>query len=94
MADVTWSTRALNDLDQIADYIEMFDPDAAKRMRDRLEMLGNSLASFPNRGRPAARGTRDMVTVRPYILRYRIVRESVLILGIRHSARQPGNDLP
>ena len=89
MADVTWSTRALNDLDQIAAYIGMFDSDAAMRTRHQLETLGNSLGAFPQRGRPAVRGTREMVTIRPYIVRYRVVREHVLILGIRHSARRP-----
>lgn len=89
MADVTWSTRALIDLDQIAAYIAMFDSGAAIRIRSELESLGNSLSAFPNRGRPSVRGTREMVTVRPYIVRYRVVREHVLILSIRHSARLP-----
>lgn len=89
MADVTWSTRALIDLDQIAAYIGMFDSSAAARIRNELEALGDSLGAFPNRGRPSARGTREMVTIRPYIVRYRVVREHVLILSIRHSARLP-----
>lgn len=91
MADVTWSTRALIDLDQIAAYIGMFDSHAAVRIRSELEALGNSLGDFPNRGRPSVRGTREMVTVRPYIVRYRVVREHVLILSIRHSARLPSD---
>ena len=81
--------RALHDLDSIAAYIELFDPDAAVGMRGRLEALGNSLSYFPDRGRVAARGTREMVTVSPYILKYRVVRGDVLILSIRHSARRP-----
>lgn len=89
MADVTWSTRALNDLDKIAAYIGIFDPEAAVRTRRELEALGNSLGDFPDRGRPSVRGTREMVTVRPYIVRYRVVREYVLILSVRHSARRP-----
>ena len=89
MAKVTWSSRASEDLDDIAAYIEMFDPDAAERTRGRLKALANSLGHFPNRGRPAPHGTREMVTVRPYILRYRVVRADVLILRVRHTARRP-----
>lgn len=87
MTDVTWSTRALNDLDSIGSYIDLFDRAAAALMRHRLEVLGNSLGEFPNRGREAARGTREIVTVMPYTLRYLVIADAVLILGIRHGAR-------
>ena len=34
---------------------------------------------------------RELVTVSPYIIRYRISGEEVLILRVRHSARRPTN---
>ena len=34
---------------------------------------------------------RELLTVSPYIVRYRIAGEEVLILRVRHSARRPTN---
>jgi len=51
---------------------------------------GNSLAHFPQRGR-SIRGTdmRELVSVRPYMIRYRVTGEAVIILRIRHAAQRP-----
>ncbi|MDO8295684.1 MAG: hypothetical protein Q7T19_04500 [Caulobacter sp.] len=38
----------------------------------------------------AASGLRELVTVRPYILRYRVSVKRVVIVQIRHGARRPG----
>lgn len=53
---------------------------------------GDSLAHFPHRGRPV-RGAamRELVSVTPCIIRYRVERDQVVILRIRHSARRPTN---
>ena len=61
-------------------------------MAEALFKAGNSLEHFPHRGRPV-RGTamRELLTVSPYIIRYRIAGEEVLILRVRHSARRPTN---
>ena len=53
-------------------------------------MLGNPphvRAEFAERGRDAGQGRREMTTVWPYILRYRIEADRVVILRIRHGAR-------
>lgn len=89
MADVQWSDAALRELVEIRAYISLFDPAAAERMVTRLITLGESLATFPNRGRPAAYGTREMTTVPPYILSYDLADDRVVILRIRHGARRP-----
>jgi plasmid stabilization system protein ParE len=72
------------------EYIFDFNPQAAARMADALLAAGDSLASFPHRGRPV-RGTamRELVTVSPYIIRYRIAGDTVIILRVRHGARRP-----
>ena len=87
MAEVGWSTEALEQLKLITEYIAQFNPAAAQRNRDRLLALSESLSDFPNRGRPAAFDTREMVTVRPYVLRYQVEGETVTILGVRHAAQ-------
>ena len=52
--------------------------------------MGNTLADFPNRGRPVgARGVREIVAVFPYVIRYRIAGAVVRILRVRHAVRRP-----
>lgn len=53
-------------------------------------MVGENLADHPDRRRPAASGLRELVTVRPYSLHYRVSAKRVLIVQIRHAARRPG----
>jgi plasmid stabilization system protein ParE len=72
------------------DTIHDFNPSAAARMADALFKAGDRLVSFPHRGRPV-RGTamRELTTVSPCIIRYRVGRDAVVILRVRHSARRP-----
>ncbi len=79
---------AIVEIDQIAAYVRVFDPKAAKGLADQLFALGDSLADFPNRGRVASNGARELLTVRPYILRYRVIGDEVVILRVRHGARR------
>ena len=89
MVRVVWRPDALNDLDEIAAYIEQFNPPAADRAYARLRLLGDSLRTSPRRGRPTAYGTRQIVVAKPYVLTYVIEGDDVYILHIRHSARRP-----
>lgn len=89
MVRVVWTRDALTNLRLIRHYIEQFDPQAAQRIAARLIEAGDSLRDFPDRRRPATGGTRELVTVRPYVLRYRMDGGTVYILRVRHSARAP-----
>ena len=44
MAKVLWPEQAIDDLDQIIQYIQQFDPAAARDIRAKLFQLGESLA--------------------------------------------------
>ncbi len=90
MGRVVWTREALTNLELIRAYIHQFDPQAAQRMASRLIDAGTSLADFPERGRIATSGTRELVTVPPYVLRYRLEGGTVYILRVRHGARRPG----
>ena len=89
MARVIWPASASEQLDQIIAYIEVFDPAAARRIGERLRGAAESLAQFPDRGRPVAGGKRELASVPPYVVRYRVAADQVYILGIRHGARRP-----
>jgi len=49
---------------------------------------GETLAEFPNRGRPGSiPGTRELVVIHPYVLVYEIRGEAVHILRVWHGAQ-------
>lgn len=89
MARVVWTREALENIRLIRAYIDQFDPGAAQRMARRLIEAGNSLTVAPNRGRPVAGGRRELVTIPPYVIRYRVDGDTVTIGRIRHSAQAP-----
>lgn len=88
MARVVWTREALTNVELIRVYIHEFDPAAAGRMARRLIEAGDSLARFPNRGRSTGDGRRELVTIPPYIIRYRVIDDAVFVLRVRHGARQ------
>jgi addiction module RelE/StbE family toxin len=88
MARIVWTREALASLELIRSYIHQFDPQAAQRMARRLIEAGDSLRDFPDRGRPASNGRREIVTISPYILRYVVDGDAVFIVGIRHAAQR------
>ncbi|MBS0504445.1 MAG: type II toxin-antitoxin system RelE/ParE family toxin [Proteobacteria bacterium] len=88
MRKIIWTDEAVANLDAIVAYIAEFNPAAARRLAARLIELADGLAEFSERGRDVGFGRREMTIIRPYILRYRVDPDRVLILRIRHSARQ------
>jgi len=87
---VRWLASARNDVVSITRHIATENPLAAMRMAQELLVAGDSLASFPHRGRPGlASGTRELVAVLPYLIVYRIdpPSETVRIIRVWHGAR-------
>ena len=87
---IVWTDEAVAHLEAIVTYVSVYDPAAAERLGRRLIELADSLAEFPDRGRDAGDGRREMTTVWPYILRSRMEDDTVIILRIRHGAREEG----
>jgi len=69
MVQIVWTRRALAQLRWIRAYVAQFDPDAAERLAARLIDAGNSLHEFPDRGRQATAGRRELATVPPHVIR-------------------------
>ena len=91
MAEIVWSDAALARPDAIGTYIDQFNPQAASEVAAQLVVAGNSRAIFPHRGRtvPGTALRELVITIYPYTIRYRIVRDTVQILRIRHTSRRP-----
>lgn len=86
---VSWTIPALNDLDQIQDFIAQDSPIAAYRLvTDLIGRTDRILVSNPMIGRNGrAAGTRELVMPgTSYIVVYR-VREVVEVLAVVHGAR-------
>lgn len=92
MRRIRWTDEAVGNLEAIVTYVSVFNPSAAERLAERLVALADSLAEFPDRGRDAGAGRREMTVVWPYVLRYRVEGDTVLILRVRHGAQAPDEE--
>jgi toxin ParE1/3/4 len=87
---VRWLRRALQNLDEEAEYIARDDPDAAAQMVDRIATSVERIATHPALGRTGrVPGTRELVVSgTPYVVPYRVHGETVEILRVFHGARK------
>jgi addiction module RelE/StbE family toxin len=90
-----WSAYALDDRTAIFDYIEADSPRAALTVDERIREQVETLARFPQSGRPGRiEGTRELVISRtPYIAAYRITGNTVRILRVLHGSRRWPDDM-
>jgi plasmid stabilization system protein ParE len=89
---ITYSPRALRDLNEIGDYLSERSPSGAARVEQRIRIVVELVADFPGSGRAVA----SRPTVRamplgayPYWIFYTNLGDELVILHIRHSAREP-----
>jgi plasmid stabilization system protein ParE len=83
---VVWTARARRELEAVRAYISAVNPIAAQRFTARLVAAAESLSVLPYRARGGA-GARELVVIRPYVIRYQVRPQAVVILGVRHGAR-------
>ena len=88
MRRLIFTRRALDDLDDIKSQIAQDRPMAAERFIERLADACAAPCVFPERGRAGRRrGTRELTTVWPYVIVYRVGPQAVTIERIIHGAR-------
>jgi len=86
---VIWTLSARADLASIRAYIGQFNPLAAQRMAQRiLTATDKVIGAFPRAGHPPGRKYLEFPIVWPYLVRYRIEGDNIIILRVRHGARQ------
>ena len=93
---IRFTRRAQADLDAIFRYIAADNPTAATKLVGRIESLIDKLSLFPGLGHPTRPPGRYVLTVAgaPYQVYYRLTRDEVRILRVRHTSRRPLRTLP
>lgn len=86
---VLWTPEALEDREEIWDYIAADNPRAAGRMDSLFSEAAARLSEHPKQGRVGKiSGTRELIPHESYRLVYEIANETVWILALVHTARQ------
>ena len=88
---VVWLKSALNNLDEIAEYISQENPQAASQVVDLIIEQVNQLTAQPALGRSGrVVGTRELVVSNThYLVPYRIKNNKVEILRVFHTSQKP-----
>ena len=90
MINVRWLPDALEDLKRLHAFIEPLSPYAASRAVDTLIDAAESLAEFPEKGRPWDQeiNFRELSVKygsRGYVIRYRYLNDVVFIVRVWHT---------
>lgn len=87
---VRWLRKALANLDAEANYIARDNPAAAGQVVAAIVEAVARLQKYPALGRPGrVIGTRELViTGTPYVVPYRVRRNSLEVLRVFHAARK------
>lgn len=89
MLPIIWLSSARSDLAEIISYIANEDPQAARRLKGRLESAVLPLAEHPylyRHGRVP--GTREVIAHPNYILVYRVASEQIEVVNVLHARQE------
>jgi addiction module RelE/StbE family toxin len=87
---LSWTRRALRDLDSLADWIGRDNPTAARRQAELVVAAVERLTRFPESGRPGrVAGTREIVVNQtPFIVAYRLGGAGIQLLAVLHGRQR------
>jgi addiction module RelE/StbE family toxin len=87
---IRWTKRAIRSLASIHEYISKDSPAAAARVSAAVLDATVQIEQFPQSGRPGRiEGTRELVIPGlPYIVPYRVVDDTILLLSVIHTSRK------
>ena len=87
--EIFWSEPAEKDVSAIVAYIARDNVAAALELDDLLRNAADSLAAFPEKGKPGrVPGTRELVAHKNYIIVYTVFASAVYTVAVAHAARQ------
>lgn len=89
MIELLWTPEAIQDREDIYDYIEADNPAAALALDELLSEKASRLAEHPSLGRLGrVADTRELVAHPNYVLVYDVIREQVRVLRVLHATQQ------
>ena len=84
---IIYAEAALEDIARIFGYLAPLNPDASMRQIAAIRRGADGLEVFPRRGRLRPDGLRELLSVRPYVIVYRVGKDRVTVLRIWHGAQ-------
>ena len=92
---IWWLDDAIDDLIALRQYISRDKPSAANRVAKRILSHVNHLPEHPAIGRPGrVSGTRELiVSSTPYIIPYRVKKNTIEILRVLHATMEWPEDM-
>ncbi len=89
MMELFWTPEAMQDREEIYDYIEADNPAAALALDELFAEKAGRLVDHLGLGRPGrVAGTRELVVHQNYVLVYDVVSDQVRVLRVLHAARR------
>ncbi len=90
---LSYTPQALVELERVLEYLTERSPRGAQSVRQRLRTMIGFVAQHPFAGvELRGRGLRRIAAVPyPYVVVYRVKDDEVIIIGVRHAARDPSS---
>jgi plasmid stabilization system protein ParE len=86
-----YTPKALAELDEILTYVAERSPRGSQKVQRRIRMMVDLLAEHPHAGQVTSeqRLRRIVVIPYPYLIFYAATEDEVVVIGVRHAARDP-----
>ena len=87
---IKWLRLALDDIDEIAEYIAQDNKRAAQKVVSFIYQNVKNLENHPNIGKAGrVSGTRELyISGTPFIVPYRVIENEIQILRVLHTSRK------
>ncbi|GLK80978.1 type II toxin-antitoxin system RelE/ParE family toxin [Methylopila turkensis] len=84
-----YTPAALAELEQVLAYLSELSPQGAQRVRTRIRAVLELLSDFPRNGARVGQLRRIRATPYPYLIFYEIAGNEIVVVAVRHGARDP-----
>lgn len=88
---LSYTPKALTELEEVLSFIEERSPSGAHSVQRRLKTIIELLPHHPYLGQKSSdpRLRRLVVAPYPYLVFYEVTEAEVIVIGVRHAARDP-----